>query len=60
MICLDGVRLSLEEEVDEQEALDRRRIMPDLVVSARSHRRVLKPIERALAPLTGRSSGAGR
>jgi hypothetical protein len=37
----------LEEESDEQ-ALDCCRIMPDLVVTARSRRRMLEPVERAL------------
>jgi hypothetical protein len=38
----------LEEELDEQ-ALDRRRGVADLVVPARSKRRVLEPVQRALA-----------
>jgi hypothetical protein len=42
----------LEEEADEQ-ALDRRRIMPDLVITARSQRRMLEPVERALAGQRG-------
>jgi hypothetical protein len=38
----------VEEEVDEQ-AVDRRRIMPDLVVAARFRRRGLELVERAFA-----------
>jgi hypothetical protein len=38
----------LEEEGDEQ-ALDRHRVVADLVVAARRHRRVFEPVERALA-----------
>ena len=37
-----------EEEVNEQ-ALDRRRIMPDLVVAAGSRGRMLEPVQGALA-----------
>jgi hypothetical protein len=46
---LFGRRLvRFEEQLDEQ-GLDRCRIMPDLVVTARLRRRVLEPVERALA-----------
>ena len=38
----------IEEELDEQ-PLDRRHVMTDLVVPVRSPRRVLEPVERALA-----------
>ena len=38
----------LEEEVDEQ-PLDRRAVMADLMVTARARRRVLEPVQRALA-----------
>ena len=38
----------LEEEIDEQ-ALDGRRIVTDLVIAARSRRRVLEPVQGALA-----------
>jgi hypothetical protein len=40
--------VAVEEEVDEQ-SLDRRRVVPDLVVAAGSRRRMLEPVERALA-----------
>jgi hypothetical protein len=43
-----GGFVRLEKEVDEQ-ALDRRRIMSDFVVTVRSRRRVLEPVQRALA-----------
>jgi hypothetical protein len=38
----------LEEQLDEQ-SLDRRRIVADLVIAARSRRRMLKPVQCALA-----------
>jgi hypothetical protein len=40
--------LAAQEEVDEQ-ALDRRRIVANLVITARSRRRVLEPVQRAFA-----------
>jgi hypothetical protein len=56
----------LQKQGDEQ-ALDRRRVMADLVVAARRQRRVLEPVERALAgerrtipALRGELAGQGR
>jgi hypothetical protein len=41
-----GGGVAVEEEIDEQ-ALDRRRIVTDLVITAGSRRRVLEPVQRA-------------
>ena len=41
-------RVGLEEELDQQ-ALDRRAVVADLVVARRLGRRVLEPVQRALA-----------
>jgi hypothetical protein len=50
--------VAVEEELDEQ-ALDRRRVVADLVVTARSRRRVLEPVERALAGERGTALTSG-
>jgi hypothetical protein len=49
----------LEKEIDEQ-ALDRRRGVPDLVVAARSRRRVLQPVQGAFAGQRGAVFAPGR
>ena len=48
MISLGGVCVRLEEEVDEQ-PLDRRAVVADLVVARGLGRRMLEPVQRALA-----------
>ena len=48
MICLGGVGVRLEEQIDEQ-PLDRRRVVRDLVISRRLAARQLEPVQRGLA-----------